>query len=103
MNIPEPPPLSIVVDEYDHAWQAFVSTDGSGVNLWYPAAPRWGGYSIPAKTWDELQALGAVRVVTHGRTEVAERASDLVAAIERGTGPHRTEAMDALRAVLPVR
>ena len=57
MSTPEPPPLSIAVDDHGHAWQAFASTDGSGVNLWYPAAPRWGGRSIPAKTWAELDAL----------------------------------------------
>ena len=73
---PEPPPLSIAVDAHGHAWQAFVTTDGSGVNLWHPASPRWGGFAAPAKTWRELLALGRVRVVTYGRTDVDESTAE---------------------------
>jgi hypothetical protein len=40
---PEPPPLSIAVDEH------------------------WHGFTAPAKTWDELLALGLVRILTYGR------------------------------------
>jgi hypothetical protein len=69
---PEPPPLSIAVDEHFHAWQAFASTDGSTGHLWYPAAPRWHGFPVPAKTWDELLALGLVRILTYGRIDEDE-------------------------------